>query len=305
MATHTQRRPQRPPAQPGDGRQRGAEERVEQSLMTATARATRRCPPTASRRCGRARSRRRRRARQPGAGGPAGPWTQTKPATATGSSDGDARPARRPAPAPTPASEGEDDPGARRQRYRGRVPAGRGRDREPFGPTRRRLAAEVGKLSTGSGPLPYPPSRSGTDLREPVGGWCGLHPPTRPLGRRSAGHDLHERTREPWTSTGGCQHVADLRRRAKSAGQRGACGAQISRKFSGPVGVSSRDTPHGVATTPGRDHDGAGRRGGEHRLGRAPPPRRAARRSPRRARRRSRRSPMHARAGARPGPARR
>ena len=86
----------------------------------------------------------------------------------------------------------------------------------------------------------------------------------RPLGRRSAGHDLHEPTAQGCRGRGRvCQPPADLRRRANPQVSAMPAVRQMFRKISDRRGVSSGDAP---TSRSAGDDDGAGGGGREERI---------------------------------------
>ena len=204
IATHATADPE--PARTGSRARTGTirpEEAVERAPPAPTAPARRPSRPRASRTSGRSRTRCRRRG--PGAR-PGGPAARAR-------DQGAARRRRTGCrhEAPTGSNaRARTTPETRAEKVRrstgAKVPAAGDlqalpEGSLPFGPTRDRLAAETGKLSRGRGALPYPPSRSENRPPRTMSRMVAPHPPTQPLGRRSAGHDLHERTGGPWIVT--------------------------------------------------------------------------------------------------------
>ena len=231
---------------------------------------------------------------QPGRCAPAARGVlSTKPATRERDHDRAPPPARRRGPAPTPEARAtrtarssttyEDYPVARCREPR-KGPA-------PFGPARSPTGCRGRGCCLGdAGPFRVRSRGADRPPRTRSDGWLALHPPTRPLGRRSACHDLHERTAQHWIrDEAGCQPLRDLRKHAKLQVSGVTWRHENRGKILRPIGVSRATRRAVQPVSQGRRRcrwrwwRGSARR--------APRRHRAARPSRRRARRRARRTP--------------
>ena len=131
--------------------------------------------------------------------------------------------------------------------------AGPGRTPAPSAVHRPRLAAETGRCLGATGSFRVRSRGADRPPRTSVDRMMAPHPPTRPLGRRSAGHDLHERTAQTCRDPGArCQPAADLRdaRTRRSAGTPRR--AKSVDRFILALGVSSCDAPRRPADARGQ-----------------------------------------------------